>query len=212
MPLSLVLFLAHQRAFQGQRSARSLLSNRELIAAIPVRYSDHGNDLGPAPHTLLHGPMYGREDTAENRFEAMREIQEYTRQGNEQGYWMRCQREAAARDPGHHGDPMSINIVIPRIMAGAESEYTSGDVYSTDVVILADRDDCERIAKVHVQKSPNFTPILFESLISTTDNKHWANQRNYLNEVRGRRPGHAVVVGLSNNAVVLWRVSSLRVA
>ena len=52
-----------------------------------------------------------------------------------------------------------------------------------NVVILSNSQDSERIARSHIKKQPNLSASFFQSLIATTDNKHWARQRNYLNEV-----------------------------
>ena len=52
-----------------------------------------------------------------------------------------------------------------------------------NVVILSNSQDSERIARSHIKKQPNLSASFFQSLIATTDNEHWARQRNYLNEV-----------------------------
>ncbi|CAE7520862.1 CYP714A1 [Symbiodinium pilosum] len=48
-------------------------------------------------------------------------------------------------------------------------------------VILADPADAERVARIHVRKEPNFG-VLMDSVISTTDNEHWREQRQHLVE------------------------------
>lgn len=47
----------------------------------------------------------------------------------------------------------------------------------TDLVVLSHPDDCERVAKNHTKKIPNFVPLLYDSIISTTDTDHWKDQR-----------------------------------
>mmetsp|Transcript_97259 Transcript_97259/g.153938 ORF Transcript_97259/g.153938 Transcript_97259/m.153938 type:complete len:453 (+) Transcript_97259:3-1361(+) len=47
--------------------------------------------------------------------------------------------------------------------------------------IIAHPEDAERIARLHVLKEPNFGGFL-DSVISTTDNKHWRDQRKHLVE------------------------------
>lgn len=47
----------------------------------------------------------------------------------------------------------------------------------TDLVVLSHPDDCERVAKRHTTKMPNFKPLLYDSIISTTEDEHWRNQR-----------------------------------
>ena len=53
----------------------------------------------------------------------------------------------------------------------------------TYVVLICDHEDAARIAKIHIKKQPNFTPVLFHSLIATTNNQHWAKQRQHLSTV-----------------------------
>ena len=150
-------------AAHGAHAQLIWLGTRSVVAP---QYS------GPTPHELMHGPLSGHgtdEAALKKRGEVMAELGDATRNGQAHLLWMKYQREAAAADGTD--DALSINFCVPRLMAGVQSEYTEGGVYLTDVVILADQDDCERIAATHIQKSPNFTPILFESLIATTDNK-----------------------------------------
>lgn len=49
-------------------------------------------------------------------------------------------------------------------------------------VILAHPEDAERVSRLHVRKEGNFEPALFDSIISTTDNDSWREQRKCLNE------------------------------
>ena len=73
-----------------------------------------------------------------------------------------------------YGNSLSSNIVLPHL-----------DIASltlTDLILVSDPDDCERLAQKHIKKMPNFKLLLHDSLISTTDNKHWRNQRlEYVN-------------------------------
>ena len=50
-----------------------------------------------------------------------------------------------------------------------------------NLVIINHPDDSEKIAKRHVKKAPIFKSLLNDSIISTTDNKDWQNQRNNMN-------------------------------
>lgn len=68
------------------------------------------------------------------------------------------------------------NIVIPVMMDSLEEELP----YMTNMVMLNNHNDCQRIAKTHVKKAPNFSVIMAGSVISTTDNDHWRKQRSYL--------------------------------
>eukprot|EP00658_Telonema_sp_P-2_P001858 TRINITY_DN1068_c0_g1_i20.p1 TRINITY_DN1068_c0_g1~~TRINITY_DN1068_c0_g1_i20.p1 ORF type:complete len:504 (-),score=107.77 TRINITY_DN1068_c0_g1_i20:584-2095(-) len=48
-------------------------------------------------------------------------------------------------------------------------------------VIVADPQDAERVARRHLRKEPNFG-MFMDSVISTTDNEHWRQQREHLVE------------------------------
>eukprot|EP00931_Biecheleriopsis_adriatica_P060417 TRINITY_DN36287_c0_g1_i1.p1 TRINITY_DN36287_c0_g1~~TRINITY_DN36287_c0_g1_i1.p1 ORF type:complete len:598 (-),score=109.80 TRINITY_DN36287_c0_g1_i1:197-1990(-) len=82
------------------------------------------------------------------------------------------------------------NIAVPVVVvhsntAKAETDAASkgsGDVIRVACrVILADPADAARIARIHVRKEPNFGGFL-DSVISTTDNEHWREQRRHLSE------------------------------
>merc|ERR1719341_1019582 len=50
-------------------------------------------------------------------------------------------------------------------------------------VIIGDPEDAERLSRVHVRKEGNFELALFDSVIATTDNERWRDQRDHLSEV-----------------------------
>lgn len=50
-----------------------------------------------------------------------------------------------------------------------------------NLVIISHPDDAERICKLHVKKAPIFKSLLYTSIISTTDNDDWKNQRGEMN-------------------------------
>lgn len=47
-----------------------------------------------------------------------------------------------------------------------------------NIWIIVDPDDVENIAKNNIKKVPNLATFVGDSIISTTDNHHWKNQRN----------------------------------
>jgi len=49
-------------------------------------------------------------------------------------------------------------------------------------VILCDAEDSQRISHMHVQKEPNFKPVLLDGIIATDDNDFWRLQRKQLSE------------------------------
>lgn len=76
------------------------------------------------------------------------------------------------------------NIVVP-IVRFFRTDGGAGLLHGpvlTQQVVLSHPDDCERVARNHVKKQPNFVGTLMSSLISTTDNENWKQQRNELNE------------------------------
>lgn len=63
----------------------------------------------------------------------------------------------------------SNNMVVPYL--------DSSKLVLTDLIVLSNPYDCERIANRHTTKMPNFRPLLYDSIISTTDDEHWRKQR-----------------------------------
>ena len=47
-----------------------------------------------------------------------------------------------------------------------------------NLVIINHPDDAERLANKHIKKMSNLKPFVLDSIISTTDNKHWKDQRS----------------------------------
>ena len=50
-----------------------------------------------------------------------------------------------------------------------------------NIIIITNAEDSEKIAKKHIKKAPIFKSILNDSIISTTDNDLWKEQRNEMN-------------------------------
>jgi len=70
----------------------------------------------------------------------------------------------------------SSNICLPLL-----HKWEDGKTRIDNLVIISHPDDAERICKNHIKKTPIFTSFLFDSLISTTDNHHWKQQRDEMN-------------------------------
>ena len=66
----------------------------------------------------------------------------------------------------------SANISLPLI------HQWRGVPQIDNLVIVSHPDDAERICKKHIKKAPIFKSLLNTSIISTTDNEDWRNQRN----------------------------------
>jgi len=78
---------------------------------------------------------------------------------------------------------MAANIVVPSLCFGREGPDDSGKRSLPEVtqeVIIGNPTDAARIARVHVKKQPSFTPLFWNSVISTTDNEDWGKQRSHL--------------------------------
>jgi len=72
------------------------------------------------------------------------------------------------------------NIVVPTVASigyGAKMQRRF-----IPRVILADPVDVERISRTHVRKEGNFEHVIYDSVLSTTDNEHWRKQRAHLSE------------------------------
>mmetsp|Transcript_41143 Transcript_41143/g.87088 ORF Transcript_41143/g.87088 Transcript_41143/m.87088 type:complete len:578 (-) Transcript_41143:134-1867(-) len=114
----------------------------------------------------LGGPL---KTGAKAKFEIVAEYVLANGRGTQHTYWSHVQK--------HHcgGDP-SANFVLPIIMmAPGEAPMI------TNQVMLAHPEDCERIAREHVKKHPNFSLTLCgQGVIATTDKGHWRQQRDSL--------------------------------
>ena len=72
-------------------------------------------------------------------------------------------------------------------------------------------EDCERIAKKHVKKMPNFKILLHDSLISTTDIDHWREQRKeYVDAFSPYELNNIIPISherAKNCGNILWKLS-----
>ena len=127
---------------------------------------------------VLPGPMWKTNHEFEKVVEQIGIGAVTGRSGTNHIRWMKIQDEIAKDDSVLAQDKRSINFVIPRVMI-SDSELP----FLCNCVIVCNPEDCARLAKNHVIKQPNFTPILFQSLIATTDADHWKKQRNHLADV-----------------------------
>jgi cytochrome P450 len=164
-----------QSAFAGQATGGGLsaltpeivnmLKNKMLVNGVnvaslmPGRIHHNPNDLKVITNELV--------ETGISQRKGIRHIR-----------WEQTQDQIAAKDNELAKDPRSINFCEPRIMI-SDSEMP----FLTNVVVIANPEDAGRLAKTHIKKQPNFTPVFFQSLIATNNNAHWRKQREYLNEV-----------------------------
>ena len=69
----------------------------------------------------------------------------------------------------------STNISLPLIHKWEDK------IKISNIVIISHPGDAERIAKKHIKKPPVFKSLVYDSIISTTNNDDWALQRNNMN-------------------------------
>ena len=93
----------------------------------------------------------------------LQEIYKYFLIGLEHKIFMKYQEKYA------NDNTLSSNIVIPY--------YDRYNNTNTDMILLCDPRDCERIAKTHLQKSTHLKSMMTDSIISTDNNEHWKKQR-----------------------------------
>jgi len=149
------------------------------------------NELGTAPLMNLHRFLKEAEDTGglsvleslpgpwksakteEEKLDLFRASQMNFLSGGDVFLWAKYQLE--------YGDQgLSSNIAVPLVLASGQG--SGRNLFAGSRVIVANPSDAERIARTHVRKENNFEGILFSSIISTTDNDHWLNQRRHLAE------------------------------
>ena len=70
---------------------------------------------------------------------------------------------------------MSTNICLPLL------HQWNGSPQIDNLVIISNTNDAERICKKHIKKAPVFKQLLNTSIISTTDNDDWKEQRQNMN-------------------------------
>lgn len=74
-----------------------------------------------------------------------------------------------------HQLPSYTNVCIPLLHRWKEGYHVD------PLVILSHPEDVERICKTHIKKAPVFEKLLHSSIISTTDNEDWQEQRGLMN-------------------------------
>jgi len=121
------------------------------------------NKVNEGLYEALYSPVFAIDI---NYFEVLHEIEKQSLIGKDHILFKNYQKL--------HAKSLSDNIVIPYL-----------DVVNsilTDLILISHPDDCQRITMKHTKKIPNFTPLFYDSIISTTDTKQWKQQRmEYVN-------------------------------
>ena len=148
---------------------------KEVLLELPNKSTDaEGWNVA----TVLPGPIWGHHDDFEYVLPRLQKELKNGAWGDKHHGWMAYQDEIAKNDPELAKDVRGINFVVPNLMSSDDESP-----FICNIVMLNDAEDCERIAKNHLKKMPNFSSVLFQSLISTTDNDHWKKQRSHMNEI-----------------------------
>jgi len=113
----------------------------------------------------LPGPLRSGRD----KVETLREVSAADGRGENHVFWTEMQQKYCR-------DGFSSNFVLPMFgFIGGRPPIV------TQTIILAHHGDCERIARGHVKKQPNFeSGLQGTGIIATTDNDHWRQQRDSL--------------------------------
>eukprot|EP00427_Karlodinium_veneficum_P007752 CAMPEP_0169088034 /NCGR_PEP_ID=MMETSP1015-20121227/14542_1 /TAXON_ID=342587 /ORGANISM="Karlodinium micrum, Strain CCMP2283" /LENGTH=566 /DNA_ID=CAMNT_0009148289 /DNA_START=114 /DNA_END=1815 /DNA_ORIENTATION=- len=127
---------------------------------------------GLAVLDYLAGPWKAAR-TKEEKVNCYRDSQMLFQTGSDVTTWAKYQLQ--------YGDQgLSTNIAVPLILA--KGVGTERSFYAGARVIISNPSDAERLSRTHIRKEENFQGILFDSVISTSDNEHWINQRRHLAE------------------------------
>mmetsp|Transcript_6236 Transcript_6236/g.7584 ORF Transcript_6236/g.7584 Transcript_6236/m.7584 type:complete len:575 (+) Transcript_6236:49-1773(+) len=132
----------------------------------------------------LYGPMYKHRNVTDLdvyqklKYEAADEFWKSLLHGDEHHMYYKYQKEGAKSDDFAAADVRGQNVAVVRMLASQDEPN-----FLTSMVIINNPEDAARIARLHVKKAPNFTPQLFDSIISTQNNQYWGIQRDHFVEI-----------------------------
>eukprot|EP00039_Didymoeca_costata_P020252 m.340615 g.340615 ORF g.340615 m.340615 type:complete len:571 (+) comp19415_c0_seq1:83-1795(+) len=142
------------------------LENRSTVQLDGEPYNVAAHLPGPTQHNL------------ERTLEVLADISRWRASARIQDYWIHVINKFAKGN-------MAANICIPFLMAQPRDAETDAVLPSfiTNLVVLNDPDDCQRFARTHLTKTPDFQRNgLNHSIISTNDNEFWRQQREHFLE------------------------------
>ena len=67
------------------------------------------------------------------------------------------------------------------------------------MIIVNNPEDAERLAEVHIKKMPNLKPVVFDSIISTTEVENWKCQRSNYQSAFSMTNSLKPIIPLSNS-------------
>ena len=149
----------HLLLINAKRDLRALLEASEAEGRLEIT-------------KVLPGP-WDEADTVADKTKLLQEVQwAYARGSNMQ------QVAAWQQRFGKRG--LSSNLVVPQVVNSGSGSKILMRVEPR--IIVADPDDAARLSRIHVQKDGLFESALVKSVISTTDNQDWKDQRRHLME------------------------------
>ena len=160
--------ITHYDFMQTTNHLFSVNAKRELEAMLEVSEAEGRLSLTK----VLPGPWDAAHTTAD-RARLVQEVQwAYARGSNMQ--------QVAAWQHKYGKRGLSSNLAVPQVvnMGSGSKTVTRVDMR----VIVADPEDAARLSRIHVQKDGGFESALMTSVISTTDNQEWKDQRQHLLE------------------------------
>ena len=98
---------------------------------------------------------------------------------------------------------LSTNIIIPYIK----------DYIVRDLLVINNPEDAERLANKHIKKNPILEPLLYTSIISTTDVTEWKDQRKDFQQAFSLNSSLKKLIAISNKrseycVELLWELSN----
>lgn len=122
---------------------------------------------------LLPGP-WRHATSQDEKIAICQEAEASVTMGNNMYLWAEWQQKYGSQG-------LSSNIAIPAFVQRGMGATVQQTLETR--VLVCDPEDAERIARTHPRKDGSFEPIVFDSIISTTDNEVWQAQRRHLAEV-----------------------------
>ncbi len=132
-------------------------------------YSLHTKIASPISEIFLRDMKIKKRSKYKDIYEILNEINNEMKSGKDHILYQYYQEK--------YGDlGLSTNILIPYLDIYDLKKGKPPEI--KELIVISHEEDSDRIASSHVNKMPNFKPILLDSIISTTDKKHWKSQRN----------------------------------
>lgn len=166
-------FAADLAKVDRDQSGESKEQFMKVVAALPNAIENLDYNIAD----FLPGPLSDKERYPNGWFDVYADMRKWQLTGEMHIGISELQK----RYGGAQG--LGANIVVPHVKFGRDGPNDSGRRSIPEVtqeVIVANPHDARRIARMHVKKNPLFTPMFYNSIISTTDQEEWRVQREHL--------------------------------